>query len=189
MSEPLCNWLRGMDYVPYAEVPDRWNYRRYDLVGIKNGLIIVIEMKKSLTKGLILQARIGLHVADNVYCAVSTHPRNASIHRCRNLGIGVLEVRGDRVIEIIPSCIYTKTIESYRDVLLERTRTMVPGGLAGVPNVKGVGPAKTVNRLVEAYRMEHPRATWKELYDNVPNHYTSFSSMYGAMRLLKKRGG
>ncbi|MHC4326060.1 MAG: hypothetical protein ACYSUX_17460, partial [Planctomycetota bacterium] len=30
--------------------------------------------------------------------------------------------------------------------------------------------------MVEAYRELRPKATWKEMYENIPNHYASVSS-------------
>lgn len=51
----------------------------------------------------------------------------------------------------------------------------------GVPNMLGIGPAQQCLAAVKSYRAEHPHASWREIYAAVPNHYTSFRSMQGAM--------
>lgn len=37
---------------------------------------------------------------------------------------------------------------------------------------------------VEEYRRKYPKVTWKELYEKIPNHYSSYRSMQGAMRMI-----
>jgi hypothetical protein len=59
--------------------------------------------------------------------------------------------------------------------------------VGGVPNMLGIGIAQDVQRRVDAYRLAHPNATWKEIYKNVPSHYDSFKNMYSSLRSNAER--
>ncbi|GAG36697.1 unnamed protein product, partial [marine sediment metagenome] len=62
-----------------------------------------------------------------------------------------------------------------------------PSADAGKPNRKGVGPAQECWRNIIKYRAEHPKATWRELFQKIPNHYSNHKNMYSAMRMLQER--
>ena len=61
------------------------------------------------------------------------------------------------------------------------------GARSVFPQQKGEGPAQDVWKRICAYRSQRPDATWRELYDNIPNHYASHKNMYSAMRFLRER--
>ena len=62
-----------------------------------------------------------------------------------------------------------------------------PGGVAGLPTLRGLGPAQDCYRALTAYREAHPKATWVEIYREVPNHYANAKSMASAMSIVKDR--
>ena len=94
LSEPVRLWLEAQGYTPYAEVP-MWE-RHIDWIGVKEGVVIGVEMKTALTGSARYQAYGASLVADFVYVAVATNPRSASIESCRKFGIGILRVQDGR---------------------------------------------------------------------------------------------
>lgn len=69
----------------------------------------------------------------------------------------------------------------------ERIRRLGPGGVGGYPCRKGEGPAQDVYEAVQAYRLEHPEARWKEVFEAVPNHYASWQSLRSSMPKVEVR--
>jgi hypothetical protein len=105
---------------------------------------------------------------------------------CERFGIGVLRVIGDTVVEILEAK-SSGISKWYYEAVTEMMSRMPPGGVGGVPDRKGKGPAQRVERLVEEYRQGHPTATWKEMFEKIPNHYASCQSMRTAMSLMDVR--
>ena len=101
MAEPVGKWLKERGYTVYAEVFSFW--RIIDLVGSKNGEIVAVEMKLSLTKNLLRQAYRALLHAHYTYVAVPTRPRETGVEKCRKHGIGVLMVTDNGTEELLPA--------------------------------------------------------------------------------------
>ena len=181
MSLPVMTWLDGLGYVPYAEVP---NYDTcIDIVAMREPGpdLIAVEMKTGLTKQVIRQAYVAQLVAERVYCAVLSKPKDAGLAKCADLGIGVLRIV-EGVVEVLGESASKKAISpGAAERVVEQLRGRVPGGVAGRPNLKGDGPAQDCGRRVQAWRAEHPTATWREIYEHVENHYSSMVSMRGAL--------
>jgi hypothetical protein len=123
------------------------------------------------------------------WVGVESNPQSSSLEDCRDRGLGVLRV-DDGVEELIQpdpdrSASLTHGTSSQR--LLDKLENLEPGGTGGYPNRLGKGPAQVVYDRVQKYREQHPDATWKEMYNNIPNHYASHNSMSGAMKSVKKR--
>ncbi len=187
MSAPVSAWLTERGYEVYSEVPS-YGYL-IDLVGIKEAEaveVVAVEMKLSLTWKVLKQSLLNQLFADHLYCAVASQPRTGSLEKCESQGIGVLRV-SDEVAELIAPRLNTHIFEAHRKLVLACLAEMEPGGTGGLPNQKGVGPAQEVERRIATYRATHPQARWKEVYANVPNHYTSTESMCSAMRMVRER--
>jgi len=190
MSGPLSEWLGGLGYTVYTEVLSPYGGGPIDMVGLRAGLVIV-EMKTSLTSTLIRQASIGQLLSTTVYCAVASRPRHDGIQRCQKLGLGVVSVR-DNHVNVICEPGHGRGGRSlvhqyYVQQIKRRLEHMEPGGVGGLPCLEGVGPAQDVERRIAEYRQQHPRATWKQIYQAVPNHYSSYQSMCSAMRMVAER--
>jgi hypothetical protein len=105
--------------------------------------------------------------------------------------VGVLQVRGDVVLELlVPEGISNENYwnlcnKRYRVKILDRLRRMESGGIAGLPNIKGTGPAQSVYDRIVEYRRENPKATWKAMFEVVPNHYASFQSMRQSLKMIE----
>jgi hypothetical protein len=188
MSGPISEWMTSLGYVPYAELSPLKSIRAIDMVGWDKDedRIIVVEMKRSLTIGVIHQALSGSSYAHKTYCAVYSYPRPKGLVMCERLGIGVLRVVGNMVMEILEANSSGVSRWQY-EAVTEMMNRMLPGGVGGVPDRKGKGPAQRVERLVEEYRQGHPTTTWKEMFERIPNHYASYQSMRTAMSLIDVR--
>lgn len=187
LSAPVMRWLKGRGYTPYGEVP--WGIARtIDIVGLniseRRWPLESVELKLSLTKRVIQQA-YDCAAFGPAWCAVPSTPR--SLELPKRLGIGVLKVGVG--VEVLLKPTFKpgfRTLDRIEEVR-ESLNRLKPWRLAGEPNRAGVGPANDVYRLIESYRETHPGADWKELFENIPNHYASYGSMQSAMSNLQQR--
>lgn len=170
-------WLEGQGLNVYPEVPIM--HRPVDVVGIGETVSIGVEMKRHLSRKVCYQASTLALCCDRSYVAIGSKPR--SIERPKQMGVGVLRVVGDTVEVLLESAHTITPSEHYYKQLREKCSHMTGEGCGGVPCLDGVGPARDCRRRVDEYLKAHPGAKWKEIYENVPNHYASFHSMQGAL--------
>lgn len=182
MSPAVSAWLAESGYSVYAEVEG------IDHVGVRwpDKHIICVEMKRSLSSQVMRQAHSRFVYTDSVFVCVPRHPKPQSIARLNERGIGLL-VNGKPVF--CPSRTRSSVYGPYRDRLLEKCRRSTAGGIGGLPTLKGVGPAISVAAAVAAYLKGNPKATWDQIFRDVPNHYCHARSMCGAMRFHDLTGG
>lgn len=175
---PVKKWLEGQGLKVYPEVPI-W-HAPTDVIAIGEAEIVGVELKTSMTHKLLHQAGVLSLACHRSYVAVPTKPK--SLERPLNLGIGVLRVTGG-VVEVLAESAHKHGPPSdhYQQRIRATCAKMTGEGVGGVPCLEGVGPAQECKRLVDAYRAEHPKATWKELYEVIPNHYASHASMRNAL--------
>lgn len=185
MAAPVAAWLERDGLTVYAEVP--LMYRAVDMMGIGSKRIVMVELKTSLTMAVRRQAGILQLVTPEVYCGVGTNPNKSSIDGCRKQGLGILSIAGDSVRVVLDPQKRIDPVQPYIDRCLEYAAQAVPGHDAGRPNIKDEGPAQDVERRIRIYEKKNPGATWKELFENIPNHYANCKSMQGAMRMLQQR--
>jgi len=193
LAKPVADWLRRQGYMVYAEIP--CHSRCVDFVGLRDSDIICVELKRSLTtkqpkrgrhytSPVLYQARSCQIITSNVYVAVATRPRKSSVEACKKIGIGVLSIQSDgNVIEIISPCKRYEPLAFIQKDVRERCVAIEPSDDAGKPQQVGEGPAQDCYWRIKKYRETHLKATWKDIFRDVPNHYCSQQSMYGAMRV------
>ena len=147
---------------------------------LKGDEFILIEAKMVLSKKLLHQLSLAQLGSERVLAVIGTMPaaRNTGMGWCANQGIGVWLVENEKVIELLPikknpSIIY----KHYRDRLAGYCREWEESIDGGRPQEKGVGPAIECLKRVTEYRKANPDAAWKEVFRDVPNHYSSFRSM------------
>ena len=176
MTEPLISWLMEQGYEAYCEVG--WLSRFVDMVGWNQRDHIAIEMKMALTKKVIQQASVLQLATDTVYCATPTKPREYGFNRCKEYGIGILRVYGANINVILKA-------DKKRSVTMAhhafRLDGLTPGGIAGLPQLKGEGPAIDCLAAVRRYRTDHPTARWAEIFKAIPNHYANAGSFCSSM--------
>lgn len=186
LSEPVRKWLEGRGYTAYAEVP--FLYYTPDWVGMKGEQAVIVEMKVSLTKQVIRAAAVQQIYADLTYAAVKTNPMVKGLQSCKKHGVGVLTLRDGEMVEILQAQRFKGGPSgSWRKKLMERIGGLEPGGVAGKPTLAGEGPAIDCHARVQEYKAAHPKATWKEIFENVPNHYASPKSLAGSMAKVEFR--
>lgn len=200
LSAPIAAWLKQQQrHTVYTEVP--YYGRVVDVIGRRGRHLIGVELKLTLTveghrakrwpfqwrMSAVEQANVLKLGMLDVYVAVPVKPRQKGVNACEKLGIGILHVAvktGNVEVLFRPRGLKD---EPNARVLHRRLDRMKPGGIAGKPNQKGVGPAQAVERKIKAYRRKHARATWRELFENIPNHYANPNSMRQAMEHVRVR--
>lgn len=197
LAKPVADWMRSLGYTVYAEVP--LSGRCVDFVGLRNSDMICIELKRSLTtkqpkrarnytSPVLYQARSCQLITPIVYVAVATNPRISSIEACKKIGVGVLRVCSEgKVLEIIPPRKRFEPFVPHQKEVRAFCLASEASDEAGKPQQAGEGPAQDCYRRIEKYRATHPKATWRDIFKEVPNHYSSQQSMYGAMRMAGER--
>lgn len=178
--------LRVQGWKVYCEVPF-WE-RSIDLAAVKEGKLLLIEAKTSFNKRLESQV-FGVSWAAHLAVAlVATKPRPDKLQFAEKRGIGVWRVTHDGLLEVVLEAqSQRKPNEHQIERLLERLDHMPEAIDGGMPCLKGVGPAISVEAMVDSYRAAHPKATWSEVYANVPNHYASATSMCSAAYSNRQR--
>lgn len=181
MSPLVTGWLHCQGYVVYSEVDVTG---KIDHVGVRwsDRSIICVEMKTSCTRKLLNQAMIRQLITPAVYVVVPQLPRPKSVALIKQYGLGLL-VRGR--VEFAPGEPQVAVHPHYRERLLCICERTCAGGVGGLPTLLGDGPAIRVRQAVRKFREENPGATWKQVYESVPNHYASARSMQGAMRQVQ----
>lgn len=181
LAEPVIKHFVALGY-KYAQ-----EWFNMDLVFFKDDQIIAVELKKTLSKKVILQAWNDYYYANLAYAAVGTTPKAASINKAKERGIGVIAINSDG-IEILLMAPERKECTIWRDKNLKLLKEADEKGwlcnkniIAGRPNMKGEGPAQNCKRRVNEYLKAHPNATWKEIFSKVQNHYSSAKSMQSAL--------
>ena len=170
---PLKAWFEKRGYDVFAEVPCYSS--AIDLVAIKDGIVVAVELKTSLTKHVIRQAQRNGVCVDQTYAAVGTNPRN--IERCVGAKVGLLTVINGVVSLALQACMRTLLSPHKKQEIIAYCKRGVFNGVGGMPCLEGVGIAQDCKRRVDLYRRDHPKTTWREIFANVPNHYASHNSM------------
>lgn len=197
LAKPVADWMRARGYTVYAEI--LCLSRCVDFIGLRNSDILCIELKCSLTtkqskrarhytSPVLYQARSCQIITPDVYVAVATNPRTSSIDICKENGVGVLVVQSkEKVVEIISPYKRVEPLAYLQKEVKAQCIAIGPSDDAGKPQQIGEGPAQDCQKRIDEYRKKHPKSTWAELYLNVPNHYCSMNSFYGAMRMARER--
>ena len=177
LAEPVAQLLKQYGYTVYSEAPLGFGSNRViDIIGLSANKVIAVELKLSLTKQVIRQAyHCGL-IANKVYVAVATNPRKLSFAKCKRRGIGIISVKNSKA-EIVLAAPNSTVSSPVKTVFRQRLEPIEPGVYAGKPNQKGVGPAHDCFARIKDYLSAYPKATWKEIYNNVESQYSSVGSM------------
>lgn len=169
-------------------------YRGVDFVAVKGDEHIAVEMKMSFNKSVIYQASGNITSFGNSYVAYPVKKatmfhndeaywklRESVRNRyefCRQRGIGIMQI-------ILPHGIIFTALEAvyqkpYRIFDFSQYKERATDE-AGLPCQKGVSEGYYELKAIKAYVRKHPEAKWKEIYDNVQNHYSSPQSLAGSM--------
>ncbi|MDD2765783.1 MAG: hypothetical protein PHE83_17610 [Opitutaceae bacterium] len=180
--------LRSGGWQVACEVPF-WE-RSIDAVGVnERDELFAIEAKTCFSKRVISQAWGAQSHVEYVVIAVGTRPRDQNLELARQHGLGVWRVDDSGTVQVLlgPVRQEMRPGDFYRTRLRESVRQMdgsVPGGM---PCLDGVGPTADLQRRVDEFKAANPKATWKVIFAQVPNHFTSARNMYSALRANRER--
>ena len=183
LSSAITAWLEGQGYTVWTEVPVCSRF--VDIVGRNaQGELVAVELKWKWSRNLYYQSLSNGVFTTNVWAATQSKPVAKTVERFHNGGIGMLQVliSENAVRVIIQPSIRTRPIEWVVKRVHQVLDLNPPGERAGLPNLKGIGPAIDCSRCVCDYLGSHPEAKWTEIWAHVPNHYSSPRSMNGALR-------
>ncbi len=184
MSVPVAAWLRAKGLRVYSEVPCYG--RSVDLVGVDPaGVMTAVELKGSLTHRVVRQALECQLIGRWCYCAVGRTPK--SVARVAELGLGLLVVRNGVVHEMVRPTHQDGRWERQVEKAVRFCRGPESEDPGGTPSQAGDGPAVRCRALVDAYLAAHPGASWKEIWQAIPNHYQTARSMQGSMGRVTER--
>lgn len=187
MFLPVKRWLERQGFQVFGELPIF--YQPVDVVACKGNELVCIELKMNLTKKVIRQAAPCQLVTDRAYVGIHSKPRN--VDQCRKLGLGVLRIHGAQVDVLLePQRLRGGIFEPRHKRMVDMCQRAQEAGhraVGGVPCQAGVGLALEMEAIIKSYRRKHPKATWRELYEKIPNHYASANSMRSAMDSNRQR--
>lgn len=174
---PVRDWLTSQGYTVF---PECWGH---DVVGYRGNQVVTVELKLSLTRTLYFQLVRASVFSDAVFAAVPGRPRSSSIELFRQHKFGILRVTES--VEVIVDATGNEAVmyRKQHDDVLEALRGWEPpdGVVAGLPTLKGSGPAQQCAERVRSYLLNNPAAGWRDIYRDVPNHYAHHRSMRGAL--------
>lgn len=159
-----------------------------DAAGLRGSEIIAVEAKLSFNQSLKLQLQENRRLADYVLAVV--HKRVSKENRawCMERGIGIWLV--DPNVAVINELEFAQQEETFPSMIrtfVERINRWDATIEGGKPNLLGVGVAQDVQKRVDEYKLLNPKATWKEIFKNVPSHYANHKNMYSALKLNQER--
>jgi hypothetical protein len=185
MSAAFVRHLECLGCVVYAEVPT--SDHAIDLLGRCGDKLISVELKTGLRDRALWQARLNQISVDESWVGVLSAPRQTSLARASEFGVGVWRLNGDKVSVLLRPLRRAPPFHRAKEKLVAWCDQAEPGGAGGRPCLLGEGPAQDCERRVAEYRRGHPRATWAQVWAVVPNHYVNAKSMYGAFRANAER--
>jgi hypothetical protein len=162
------------------------NARAIDAAGLRDGKVIALEAKVLFNQKLRRQLYLSRRVADFVLAVVGTTPRGDGISWCIKQRVGLWIVNDGELTELV-AYHQQKPNKLHRQNLIDRIQRWDQAVSGGLPNLRGVGIAQDVQRRVDEYRMTHPTATWKEIFANVPCHYSNYKNLYSSLRSNAER--
>lgn len=177
LYNPIKELFEKYGYEVKAEIP--FFNSPIDLIAYSGNYIISVELKMSLTKGLIHKAFLNQLFSDFSYIAIPTNPRN--IDKCIKSGLGIIRVKDGKAEILLDASFKIKPLSHYKKNILAWCDIRDPEMIGGKPMLKGEGPAQDCYKRVLKYKENNPVAKWKNIFDNVDNHYCSHSSMQNAL--------
>ena len=178
LYEPVKKLFERYGYQVKAEIP--FYNSPIDLIAYSGNCIISVELKMSLTKHLIHKVFLNQLFSDFSYAAIPTKPRN--IDKCIKSGLGIIRVKDGKAEILLDASFKIKPLSHYKKNILAWCDVRDPEMIGGKPMLKGEGPAQDCYKRVLEYMAKYPTAKWKQIFENVDNHYCSRNSMYNALR-------
>ena len=184
----MVAWLHEWRWDVWQEVTFRGGSERADIVAVRDGLLLVVEAKSSLTFDVIAQARdwTAHYRAVVVPHARKSRGRSLAHFLCRDLGIGLYETEGKTVQEVVPPRLVRwprrdQTVKRMIAQLDSFPRDFAPAGTATGKGWSPYTPYQNTMRRIRAFLKEKPGSDIKDILSYVAHHYASPASARGAI--------
>ncbi len=180
LSDPVREYFEKQGYKVYIEIPIAGAC--IDMVARKGNFLIAIELKMSLTKQLIHTCYTNQICCNLSYAVIPTEPSIKNKELCKRHNIGIIKITNEIEIILEADSRRFKPFKPEYDRMLKYCSGVSWEGVGGLPQLKGIGPAIECAKRVKEYLISHPAAKWREIFDNVNNHYYNYKSMQSALR-------
>jgi hypothetical protein len=192
VAEKVIGWLEAQHWEIYQEVKVRSYGGVADIVAVQNGLVWVIECKRSLTLKVLAQARLWrVHFRSIAVPALRKpgYERQTAYDIAKNyLKVGVITVdylsQAYSINQVVPPPLmreYHQFAKQFQSLLTEEHKTFAKAGQA-----KGGywTPYKSTIQACKKFIKDNPGCTMKEMIDYLGRmHYASDKSAIGTLRV------
>ena len=185
LSKPVQKYFESLGYKVYFEIPEF--QKVVDIIALKDSQVVAVELKVGYCKQALRQAQLNNLFADRSYIAVKSKPRADSVLKCQKWNVGILLVRNEITVLLEVAESDRRPLANYKESAIESCERNKGNTIAGLPCQKGIGLAVEANKGIEEYVRLNPKASWKEIYANVPNHYASAASMRQSIEKFNHR--
>ncbi len=180
MAEPVTQWMRSLFLEVIPEVTVVWS--PVDLVGMSADWRVMhaVEMKTTWNRSLFRKFSWLASVADYLWFATKGSPSTSTLDALRQRGIGVFSVQQGVILTPRRN---TKIAQRYRVRAIDKAKRASRDVVAGLPTLKGQGPAQRCWNAIESFLASKPSASVRDVFEAVPNHYAhykSFSQVFGS---------
>lgn len=187
MSKPVENFFRDLGYEVYCEVP--YYNSCIDMVIKKNLEICCVELKRCLSKKLVLQCQSN-NLVNRSIGFVCSKPRKSNKYlinfKKQGLWLYYLDPKTKEIILINKG--WDNEMNSFMSMCFEkRLFNRVQGGVAGHKMEKNSGPCYPLALEIIDYRKNKPKATWRQIFKDIPNQYSNYISMRSKMSSYIKK--
>jgi hypothetical protein len=180
----VVNYFLNLGYSVYKEVTD--NYRRADIVAVKDNITTIIEVKKRFNFEVISQSIYWRSRANYIYIAVPVFSRkrwqsisSGVISYLTNMNIGLLTIdKGGIVHSKCTNLPYNHLINPIQKFLMEEQKTFAEAGTRGKYWTRF---KQTEHHIIE-FLKNRPQSTINEIVDNVQYHYSNRLSAKACIR-------
>lgn len=197
LGPPVIAWLESQGWNVYQEVESGRQSYRADIVATKDKLVLVVELKTSLTFELLYQAQRWRDKAHHVYAAVPacrpSDGRRMAMSVFEERGIGVLVVTTDSRGHIADRVKVQAQAPFFRQADAERLRQRIKPEHkhAAVAGSKGGGYSTDFTRTLERIKYvarSNPGITLRKAIEEVDHHYASVASARAQIVKLMRSG-
>jgi hypothetical protein len=181
------NHLKSLGWRVVSEPPVY--SRSADGGAIKDGVTMVIEAKRTANFKLMHQIMVDRSFADIALAVVGRMPKVdcEPANKIIAAGIGLWVIQGGDVVVLSEPRAGYEPIKNWRDSFKRVCEEQNEDCFGGVPNMSGTGPAQACLKLVREYKLKYPKASWREMFEKIPNHYSNHRSFQGSMSLCEQR--
>lgn len=192
LASMVVDWLTGQHWDVYQEVQLRYGGPIWDIVALRNNIVEIIEVKKSLTISVIEQAWRSINCAHYVVVAVPTLVRGtyardsrAFTYRiCRDYGIGVYEIDKYDVINKVPPQLHRQNRNRIKKTINSLNENFKIHAKAGSANGGQWTPYRNTMNAVKSILIEHGPLTLKQIMEHLSDHH--YSNDKSALTCIRK---